>query len=178
MLQFTEFKDYYPPTWDELFMRGVYWIATKSKDPRTKIGAVVVKEHRPVLWGFNGIPENVKDLPERMIRPIKYKYFAHGERNACYQGTAFGISARDGTLYTQGIPCCDCAIAIIQSKIKEVVVHKQWQEYETLFASNRKQWKGHNKISTDMLWEAKVRIRVFDGILGVTGYLDGKKFDI
>jgi len=169
-----EFKDYQPPGWDEFFMKGVYWIATKSKDPRTKIGSVVVLDHRPILWGFNGIAEGVQDLPERMKRPIKYKYMAHAERNACYQAAKFGISAKNGIMYSQGIPCCDCAIAVIQSGIKEVVVHKQWGNYEDLFMNNREQWKDHNDISSQMFKEADVKLRVLDCVLDEIGYLDGK----
>jgi dCMP deaminase len=173
-----EFKEYTPPSWDEVFMRGVYLIATKSKDKSTKFGACVVLDNSPILWGFNGIPRKVKDLTERMERPIKYKYTAHAERNACYQGTKMGISAEGATLYTQGIPCCDCSIAVIQSGIKEIVIHKQWSELEEDMLKNRDQWKGGNEISTTMFNEAGVNVRVFDGVLGLKGYLNGMIIDI
>ncbi len=64
-----EFDNYQPPSWDVLFMRRVYEIASKSKDPRTKIGAVLVQNGHAPLEGFNGIPIGVQDLPERMIKP-------------------------------------------------------------------------------------------------------------
>jgi dCMP deaminase len=59
--------DYRPPSWDRLFMRLVYEYASKSKDPSSKIGAVVVRDRRPILFGYNGFPERVEDLPDRMI---------------------------------------------------------------------------------------------------------------
>lgn len=174
----TPFTDYTPPTWDELFMRGVYWIASKSKDKSTKYGACVVLNHRPILWGYNGLPIGVFDLPERMERPLKYKYTAHAERNACYQGADMGISCKGATLYTQGIPCTDCSAGVIQSGIKELVIHKQWSDYELDMVKNRDQWKGGNEISTNMFNEAGVTVRIFDGFLGVKAYMNGMVFEV
>jgi len=44
----VEFTNYSPPEWNPWFLQGVYWIASKSKNPRTKIGAILVKE-----WSAN-----------------------------------------------------------------------------------------------------------------------------
>src|SRR4051812_24167372 len=100
----TPFPEYCPPAWDEWFMGMVYDTARKSKDTSTKIAAVIVKEKRPILFGYNGIPRNVDDIPERMVRPIKYKWTEHGERNAIYCGARFGIPTEGTTMYTQAMP--------------------------------------------------------------------------
>jgi dCMP deaminase len=66
-------KDYTPPSWDEVFFQDVYKMASKSKDPRTKIGAVLVAPgNLPLMQSYNGIVMGVNDLPERMERPEKY----------------------------------------------------------------------------------------------------------
>ena len=76
---------YNPPEWNHWLMQGVYWVASKSKDPMTKIGALIVKDRRIVSSGYNGIPSGVNDaLEARSQRPDKYKWYEHGERNAIY----------------------------------------------------------------------------------------------
>jgi dCMP deaminase len=75
-------------------------------------------------------------------------------------------------MFTQGVPCSDCAKNVIQAGIVEIVVHKQWQRYEQEF--NWAKWNESSLRSEVMLKEAKVSIRVFDQILGVEGFLDGK----
>jgi len=73
------------PEWNVWFMQGVYWVASKSKDPKTKIGALIVKDTRIISTGYNGIPIGVDDNVEtRHQRPEKYKWYEHGERNAIY----------------------------------------------------------------------------------------------
>ena len=58
------------------FMQGVYWVASKSKDPKTKIGALLVKDKRIISTGYNGIPIGVSDDDEnRHQRPEKYKCY-------------------------------------------------------------------------------------------------------
>ena len=70
------------------FLQGVYWVASKSKDPKTKIGAILVKDRRIISTGYNGIPMEVDDsINDRHQRPEKYKWYEHGERNAIYAAT-------------------------------------------------------------------------------------------
>ena len=164
------FPDYSPPSWDEWFMGMVYDTARKSKDPSTKIGAVIVKDKRPILFGYNGLPQKVRDLPERMMRPIKYKWTEHGERNAIYCGARFGI-ATDGTImYTQAVPCTDCARGIINSGIVKIVVHRQT---EALF-DKHPQWIDDIMVSREMLADAKVTIQILDKPLGKWSFVNGK----
>lgn len=174
----SEFENYQPPSFDELFMREVYLIASKSKDPRTKIGAVIVKDKHAILSGYNGIAERVKDLPERMERPEKYDWMSHAERNSCYMGAKFGISTDKSILYTQGIPCVQCSDAVINCGIKEIVIHKQWQDFALMDNKNQRPWVEVYWKSKVKLDEAGVAIRIFDKFLDVYGYWDGKKFKV
>jgi tRNA(Arg) A34 adenosine deaminase TadA len=118
-----KFCDYeYEVQWK--FSKIDLYLAKKSKDPRTKIGAVLVRDRRDLISGFNGIPEGkstvsyfscyqystgVEDRPDRFERPIKYMFFEHAERNAIFTAARHGISTDGATLYVQALPCVDCA---------------------------------------------------------------------
>jgi dCMP deaminase len=165
------------PSWDELFMRHAYLISSKSKDNRTKIGAVLVREKRIISEGYNGIPAGVNDCcPERFLRPEKYFWLEHAERNSVYGCARYGISSLGSIMYTQGVPCADCARSVIQAGIKEVIVHKQWQDYEVKFYWEK--WLESGKRSTAMLNEAGIPVRVFDMALGLKSMLDGKIIEL
>ena len=103
-------------------------VSTWSKDPSTKVGAVVVGAKGQVLCqGYNGFPRGVDDSPERLAdRPTKYRYTVHAEKNAIYNATMNGVSLDGATLFVVGLPVCEeCAKAIVQVGIKEVVVPVQ-----------------------------------------------------
>ena len=44
------------PTWEETYFELAKVISKRSKDPRTKVGAVLVKEGRVIGLGYNGEP--------------------------------------------------------------------------------------------------------------------------
>ena len=181
ILEGVHFENYIPPTWEEWYFKIMYLVASKSKDPKTKIGAVLVKNRRIISTGYNGICRGVNDkLPERSERPEKYLWYEHGERNAIYAAARYGIDTMGTTMYTNGIPCADCARAIVQSGVSQVVVHKT---YENLSANaqkskNRDQWKGHNEASVAMFEEVGIELDVFDGFLDVDAYFDGMKYRV
>jgi len=173
----TNFLNYQPPSWDEWFIRGVYWAATKSKDKKTKIAALIVKDKRIISTGFNGIPQGVNDdIIERNERPIKYFFYCHGEENAICNASRNGISTNESTLYTNANPCSSCCKSIIQSGIKKVIIHKQYNDLCKL--SNRDQWKNHDKITYDMFSEAGIEVIEFDKFLNIDAYLDGKIINV
>ena len=115
-------------TWDEYFIHISKAVASKSKDPSTKIGAVIVDEnHRPISFGYNGLPQGAKEefltLTER---PLKYHYVIHAEMNAIL----FAKRDLSGcTLYCEYAPCDACLKHIIQTGIKTVI-------YEKLFVNS------------------------------------------
>lgn len=170
LIKGSPFYDYTPPPFDEWIMGMVYETARKSKDPSTKIGTVIVRDGHPILFGYNGIAQRVKDLPSRMVRPIKYKWTEHSERNALYCGTKMGISAKGTTLYTQAMPCVDCARGIINAGIVKVVIHKQTQNlYKKL-----PQWALDCKITKQMFKEAGVKLVTLDKMLGKFSFINEK----
>jgi dCMP deaminase len=169
--------NYTPPEWNEWFLQGVYWVASKSKDPKTKIGAIIVKDKRIISTGFNGIPIGVEDKNEvRSERPEKYKWYEHGERNAIYAAARYGINTDGAILYTNALPCADCARGIIQSGIKDVYIHRQFNDLCN--DAQRAHWKGHDNATFTMFTEAGLNILAIDKVLGCKAYFDGNVFDI
>jgi dCMP deaminase len=167
------FKDYFPPPFDIWCMKMVYLVAEKSRDPRTKIGAVLVKEKNIISTGYNGFPMGVRDENDRYkCRETKYKFVVHAEHNSILFCARFGISSLDSTLYTNGLPCNSCMKSIINGGVKKIVIHKQWPEM------THSDWIESSKISKIMMDESKVRLQVLDEKLGVKGYLDGKIIDV
>jgi len=167
-----EFHDYVPPDWDEFFMRHVYLVASKSKDPSTKIGAVIVKDNNIISSGYNGFARGVSDDPIRYNdREMKYLLVCHGEFNAVVSAARHGISTLGSTIYTQGIPCNECAKSVIQSGIKTVIVHQQWREYSK---TSPTKWTKLAELSSMMFYEAGLEIRHYDKMLNIQGYRDGK----
>ena len=158
------------PSFDQYFMTMVYLAATRSKDESTHIGAVIVgKEKEIISLGYNSFPRGIDDtVAERQEAPEKYFWFEHAERNAIYLA---GQNLSGCTMYTQGIPCSDCARGVIQSGIVEVVVHGPWHR-----ANSKSKWKASCNRSKKMFEERGVSLRIWDGeILAISGLRDGKE---
>ncbi|MBP5164603.1 MAG: dCMP deaminase family protein [Lachnospiraceae bacterium] len=112
-------------TWDEYFMGIAFLSGMRSKDPHTQVGACIVSQDNKILsMGYNGFPNGVSDddFPwNRDGDPLENKYFytTHSELNAI-------LNYRGGTLegsklYVSLFPCNECAKAIIQSGIREII---------------------------------------------------------
>jgi dCMP deaminase len=159
--------------WDDYFMTMAYLVAMRSKDESTHVGAVIVGPDREIRsTGYNSFPMGINDdVPERQERPEKYYWFSHAERNSIYLAARVGIPVEGCTMYTNGIPCTDCAFAIIQAGIKEVVVDKSWSNPE------RDKWDETAKRTIVMFKEAGVKVRVWNGnLLEIYRFQRGKKF--
>lgn len=141
------------PDWDQYFMSMVYLVAMRSSDPDTHIGAIIVSDdHRILATGYNGLPHDINITEERTERPEKYFWYEHGERNAIYQAARHGISVDGCTMYTNGVPCADCARAIIQAGVKKVIIDEEWE------ANSPEKWKEHAIRTRTMLKEAGVEL--------------------
>jgi dCMP deaminase len=107
--------------WDRWFIGLAKYIATASKDPSTKVGAVITdRQNRVISTGYNGFPRGVKDSPDRLNdRDTKYSMVVHGEINALL----FATQPLDGTtLYIWPfLSCSRCTSMIINAGIKRVV---------------------------------------------------------
>ncbi len=126
-------------------------IAGWSKDPSTKVGAVIVDDlGRVVGMGFNGFPRHVADNEERYEnRDVKYKMIVHAEVNAILNSLK---EPRGCKLFSTFHPCAQCAAMIIQAGITEVYAP----------ASDDERWEADRKIARTMFHEAKVLLTVMD----------------
>ncbi len=129
-------------SWDEYFMGIASLSALRSKDPSTQVGACIVnKDNRILSMGYNGMPRCCSDdvFPwERDKDPLnsKYLYVCHAELNAILN-CAVG-SVRGCTVYVTLFPCNECAKAIIQSGIAEIVyMEDKYAESESVLASKK-----------------------------------------
>lgn len=138
--------------WDSRFIDLARLVASWSKDPSTKVGAVIVRpDHTVAAIGYNGFARGVRDHTERYAdRETKYAMVVHAESNAL-------LSSRESlegcTLYVTPIPpCSQCAAAIIQRGIRRVVVDQRKE-----VAAN---WAQAYAVSETMFSEAGVTVCV------------------
>ena len=110
-------------SWDEYFMGVAKLAAHRSKDPSTQVGACIVSPDDIIIsTGYNGMPKGCSDdeFPwDREGAETKYPYVVHAELNAILN--ANGRDLRGSRVYVALFPRNECAKAIIQSGVKEVV---------------------------------------------------------
>jgi dCMP deaminase len=146
-------SNYTSNKWHGRYVRLAKDVASWSKDPSTKVGAVIIGNKGQIIsQGFNGFPRGIADTPERYNdRPTKYKYVVHAEANAIYNAIHNGANTNGATIYVTGLPVChECAKAIIQTGIANVVMDTH---------PNETTWKESGQAAVEMMLEAGVTIR-------------------
>lgn len=144
--------------WDARFLRLAHEVSTWSKDRSTQVGAVIVGDDKtPGPYGYNGFPRDVDDDAEdRHQRPSKYRWTEHAERNAIYNAARIGMGLKGCTMYVTHVPCADCARAIVQVGIREVVVDRACLEDQGF----NDRWDEDSQVTREMLKEAGVTLRM------------------
>jgi dCMP deaminase len=139
--------------WDQRFMELARFVAKWSKDRSRQVGCVIIAPDNSVRSiGFNGFPRGLNDdHEERHERPAKYFWTEHAERNAIYAAARNGVPLAGCRMYLPWFPCVDCARAIVQAGITELV------SLEPDFSDA--QWGEDFRVSVDLLEEAGVRVR-------------------
>ena len=131
-------KDYI--SWDEYFMAIAKLSAMRSKDPSTQVGACIVSDDNRILSiGYNGAPNGFDDERFPWAREgddNKYFYSTHSELNAILNYR--GGSLEGTTIYVTLFPCNECAKAIIQSGIKEIVYDSDKYEHTQAVIASKK----------------------------------------
>ncbi|MFN8265338.1 MAG: dCMP deaminase family protein [Chitinophagaceae bacterium] len=129
-------------SWDEYFMGVALLSAKRSKDPSTQVGACIVnKKNKIVGAGYNGLPAGCDDdeFPwekQGGFLETKYPYVCHAELNAILNN--IGMDLHGCRIYTALFPCNECAKAIIQSGITEVIyLSDKYAGSEVFVASKR-----------------------------------------
>ena len=111
--------------WDDYFMGVSLLAADRSKDPSTQVGACIVSDDNRILsTGYNGFPQGCSDddFPwnrDEALGETKYNFVVHAELNAILN--AGGKSLVGSRIFVSLFPCHECAKAIIQAGVKEVV---------------------------------------------------------
>lgn len=137
--------------WDYRFLDLAEFISSWSKDPSTKVGAVITDlNNRIISVGYNGFPQDIIDNERLTDRDTKYKIIVHGEMNAILFANR---SLEQCTLYTYPfMPCPRCASVIIQTGIKRVVSYNNMPD----------RWKEEFGLSMELFKEANVEIQLYD----------------
>ncbi len=114
-------------SWDEAFMGIAQLIAKRSKDPSSQVGACIVSSDNRVLsLGYNGTPNNYSDDDFNWGRDgdfceSKYAYVVHAELNAILNFRGDTKALQGAKVYVTLFPCNECAKAVIQTGIKEII---------------------------------------------------------
>ena len=127
-------------SWDEYFMGIAILSAQRSKDPSTQVGACIVSSENKILSvGYNGMPRNCDDDVYPWDREgdelnTKYMFVCHAELNAILNYS--GSNLKGSKVYVTLFPCNECAKALIQSGVSEVIYYsdKYSDSFSTLAA--------------------------------------------
>lgn len=162
---FIEIEEKERPDWDQLYMTMCYLIGMRSRDPSTHVGSVIVDaDNVLVSTGYNSLPRGIDPdmYNKRLSRQDgeKYYWIEHAERNAIYNAARRGTVLRGCKLYVPWTPCTDCARAIIQSGISEVIVHKNGQEFYDKNTDGK--WRKSEQRVRDMFVEAGVLMQYIE----------------
>ena len=130
--------------WDEYFLQMALVSARMSKDPSTKVGAVLTRQNIVLSTGFNGFPRGIADDVRLTRREDKLDIIVHAELNAVLAAARLGHTVAGSTLYvaatdgTQeiwgGPPCVRCTVECMQAGVVEYVSRpakfapSRWQE--------------------------------------------------
>ncbi len=149
--------------WDRYYLRMALDSAGMSKDPSTRVGAVLIGSDRQIIGtGFNGFPRGIHDTPDRLNdRDTKLKLVVHAELNAVLNAARTGVSTRGSILFLVatdssgmvwgGAPCVRCTVELIQAGIKQVV--------SPPFKAGPSRWADDIRWAKDLLAEAGVAYR-------------------
>lgn len=128
--------------WDEYFMGISLLSAQRSKDPNSQVGACIVSNDNKILSiGYNGFPIGCSDDElswerEGNFQDTKYPYVCHAELNAILNYT--GTTLKSSKIYVALFPCNECAKAIIQSGIKEVIyLSDRYKDTDSVIVSKK-----------------------------------------
>lgn len=144
---------------DTFFMTTALIASERSKDPRTRVGAVIVKDNYIQSIGYNGTPKGMDDdiMPWDStgeatgdLLQIKNSFVVHAEADAL-DNLPNGFNPNGSTLYVTLFPCMECAKRIVNLGIKKVVYLK---EYE----------KSSNVVSNHMFRLAGVEVEKFTNL--------------
>lgn len=137
--------------WDLRFLGLAQYISLWSKDPSTKVGAVIAdRKNRIISIGYNGFPRGINDNERLMDRDKKLAMILHAEKNALIFANK---SLENAVIYTYPfMPCSACAASIVQAGITRVVS----------VLNENPRWADNFKLSQEMLEEAGIELCIYN----------------
>ena len=124
-----ENERYNRPSWKETFIDVAKVISKRSKDPHTKVGAVLVKNNCIIGTGYNGDPRNFR-YEFNWNTSEKYDYVIHAEMNALANACYNGCQVKDSEIYLTLSPCNKCILQLIQFGVKKVYYLTEYKDFE------------------------------------------------
>jgi dCMP deaminase len=110
------------PDWTDYFLGLAKVVSQRSHDTQTQHGCVITdRQHRILSLGYNGFPRNLPDHFLPNVRPDKYPWMIHAERNAL---SNCSIRPENGIAYVTGQCCNDCIMALWQEGVRKVIMMK------------------------------------------------------
>ena len=147
------------PSWDEYFMEMAEVATKRSTCTRRQVGAIIVKDHRIMATGYNGVPSGVEHcetrgcLREQLAVPPGERHELcrglHAEQNAIIQAAYLGQSIAGGTLYCTNHPCAICAKMILNAGIRRIVIREGYPD----------------KLGAELLAEAGLKVETLESNL-------------
>jgi dCMP deaminase len=128
-------------------------ISRMSKDPKRRVGALIVtQDGSPVSWGYNGFSRGIKDDLRLQDDALKLTMVVHAEANAVFNAARAGASTKGGIMVCTLFPCVNCANAIIQSGIVELICP------DTKLLEPQSKWAAAMDQSKALLEEAGIKL--------------------
>jgi dCMP deaminase len=134
-------------SWDEYFMSIALLSAKRSKDPNRQVGACIVRDNKILSVGYNGFPFGCSDdifpWTKDKEHPIndKRSYVVHAELNAIINSN---FNLKNSILYVDLFPCNECAKAIIQAGIKEIIYLSDEDKDKDIYKIARRMFNASN----------------------------------
>ena len=152
--------------WNKRFLDLAETFSTWSKDPSTKVGAVLINDFKQIVGtGYNGFARGVPDHPEDYEnRDLKYKKIVHAEINAVLNA---GLPVRGSTLYCTFFPCPQCAAFLINAGVKKIVARENPSD---------ERWAEEQKIAETMFVQAGIGVQRYrvdynlEDVPNISGY--------
>jgi len=116
-----------------MYMEIAKVIALESKAKRKQVGAVIVKNHNIISYGYNGMPNGFDNCCENTHTGKTLVEVLHAETNAIAKATLQQTSIEGATIYITLSPCIECAKLILQCKIKYVYFNTLYRKDDGIY---------------------------------------------
>lgn len=142
-------------------LREAYKEASKSPDPSTRNGALLVRSGQIALRACNDFPTGVENLQSRLYdRKIKSYYVEHAERAVLHKALRDHYTVENKTMVCPWAACADCARAILTAGIQVLYVHKEAMELES------SRWNESIEAGLTILEEGGIPVVAYEGRIG------------